>query len=77
VVESLNGWLSLLSVAAEAAVAVLPSFPAVPELPGEWGAAVSYFLPVGTLLGILGGFLTAWAAWWGVSAALRWVKVIG
>ncbi len=77
VVDSINGWLALLGALAAAAIAVLPSFPPLPQLPGEWGAAVSWFLPLGTMLGIFTGFVLAWVAWWAISALLRWAKVIG
>jgi hypothetical protein len=76
-IDAINGWLGLFAAVAAAAIAVLPSFPALPELPGEWGAAVSFFLPIGTMLGIFSAFVTAWVLWWGISQALRWVKVIG
>lgn len=77
IVDSINGWLALIAAAAAAAIALLPGFPSLPELPGEWGAAVSYFLPLGTMLGIFSGFLLLWVAWWAVSTLLRWAKVIG
>ena len=76
-VDAINGWLALVALAAAAAIALLPSFPKLPQLPGEWGAAVSWFLPLGTMLGILTGFILLWVAWWAISTLLRWAKVVG
>jgi hypothetical protein len=76
-IDSLNGWFALIGVAAAAAIAILPGFPSLPQLPGEWGAAVSWFLPLETMLGIFTGFILLWVAWWGISSALRWAKVVG
>jgi hypothetical protein len=75
-VDAINGWLLLIAAAAAAAIAILPSFPALPELPGEWGAAVSWFLPLPQMIGILTGFILLWVAWWAISTLLRWAKVI-
>ena len=75
-VDAINGWLLLIGAAAVAAIALLPSFPELPELPGEWGAAVTYFLPLSTMVAILTGFIVAWVAWWAISALLRWAKVV-
>jgi hypothetical protein len=77
IVDSINGWLLLLVGAASAAIAILPGFPSLPELPGEWGSAVSWFLPLGTMLGIFTAFIGLWVAWWAISYLLRWAKFIG
>jgi hypothetical protein len=38
---------------------------------------VSWFLPLGTMLGILTSVLLLWVAWWLIAALLRWAKVVG
>jgi hypothetical protein len=75
-VESINGWIMILSLALSAAVAILPGFPEVPTLDGKVLSGVAWFLPIGPMLAIFASFVSAWILWMGVSVILRWVKAL-
>jgi hypothetical protein len=75
-VESLNGWILILSLALSGALAVLPGFPEVPTLDGDVLSGVAWFLPIGPMLAIFATFVAAWLLWMGVSVILRWVRAL-
>jgi hypothetical protein len=75
-VESVNGWILILSLALSAAIAVLPGFPEVPTLDGDVLSGVAWFLPIGPMLAIFASFVAAWVLWMSVSVILRWVKAL-
>jgi hypothetical protein len=75
-IESLNGWIMLLSLALSAALAILPGFPEVPTLDGDVLSGVAWFLPIGPMLAIFATFVTAWVLWMGVSVILRWARAL-
>ena len=67
------------------AVSVVELFPASPftildELSNsevyEWLRMVNWFVPIGTFVGILEGWLACVAAYYVYQVVLRWVKVI-
>lgn len=67
------------------AVGVVELFPASPftvldELSNsevyEWLRMVNWFIPIGTFVGILEGWLVCMAAYYVYQVVLRWVKVI-
>lgn len=67
------------------AVSVIELFPASPftildELSNsevyEWLRMVNWFIPIGTFVGILEGWLVCVAAYYVYQIVLRWVKVI-
>jgi hypothetical protein len=76
-IESINGWILILSAALAAALAILPGFPEVPTLDGDVLAGVAWFLPIAPMLAIFSTFVAAWVLWLGVSIALRWAKAVG
>lgn len=75
-IESLNGWIMILSLALSAAMAVLPGFPEVPTLNGDVISGVAWFLPIGPMLAIFSTFVAAWVLWMSVSVILRWAKAL-
>lgn len=75
-IESLNGWIMILSLALSAAVSVLPGFPEVPTLDGDVISGVAWFLPIAPMLAIFTTFVVAWVVWMGVSVILRWAKAL-
>ena len=75
-VESINGWILILSLLVSAAMAILPGFPAIPTLDGDVLAGVAWFLPIGPMLAVFSTFVAAFIVWLGVSAALRWGKML-
>lgn len=75
-IESINGWIMLLSLALAAAVAILPGFPEVPTLDGDVISGVAWFLPIAPMLAIFTTFVVAWVVWMGVSVILRWAKAL-
>jgi hypothetical protein len=75
-IESINGWIMLLSLALAAAVAILPGFPEVPTLDGDVISGVAWFLPIAPMLAIFTTFVLAWVVWMGVSVILRWAKAL-
>ena len=67
------------------AVSIVELFPASPftvldELGNsevyEWLRMVNWFVPIGTFVGILEGWLVCMAAYYVYQVVLRWVKVI-
>lgn len=75
-IESLNGWIMILSLALSAAMAILPGFPEVPTLDGDVISGVAWFLPIGPMLAIFSTFVAAWVLWMSVSVILRWAKAL-
>ncbi len=75
-IESLNGWIMILSLALSAAISVLPGFPEVPTLDGDVISGVAWFLPIAPMLAIFTTFVVAWVVWMGVSVILRWAKAL-
>lgn len=75
-VEAINGWIMILSLALSAAMAILPGFPEVPILDGKVLSGVAWFLPIGPMLAIFASFVAAWVLWMSVSVILRWVKAL-
>lgn len=75
-VESINGWIMILSLALSAALAILPGFPEVPTLNGDVLSGVAWFLPIGPMLAIFASFVAAWIVWMSVSVILRWVRAL-
>lgn len=75
-VDALNGWILILAGIVSAALAVLPGFPEIPSLDSGVLAGVAWFLPIAAMLGIFAGFVSAFLIWLGVSAALRWGKML-
>lgn len=75
-IESLNGWIMLLSLAIGTALSVLPGFPEVPTLDGDVISGVAWFLPIAAMLAIFSTFVVAWVLWMGVSVILRWAKAL-
>lgn len=75
-VESINGWIMILSLALAAVLAILPGFPSVPTLDGEVLSGVAWFLPIGPMLAIFASFVAAWVIWMSVFIILRWVKAL-
>ena len=75
-VESINGWILILAGIVAAIMAVLPGFPAIPTLDGDVLAGVAWFLPIGAMLAVFSTFVAAFVIWLGVSAALRWGKML-
>ena len=75
-VESINGWIMILSLALSAVLAILPGFPSVPTLDGEVLSGVAWFLPIGPMLAIFASFVAAWVIWMSVFIILRWVKAL-
>ena len=67
------------------AVSVIELFPASPftildELSNsevyEWLRMVNWFIPIGTFVSILGGWLVCVAVYYAYQIVLRWIKVI-
>lgn len=75
-IESLNGWIMILGLAISAVLAILPSFPDVPTLDGDFLSGVAWFLPIAPMLGIFATFVTAWVVWMAYSVILRWAKAL-
>lgn len=75
-IESINGWIMILSLALSAALSVLPGFPEVPTLDGDVISGVAWFLPIGPMLAIFSTFVVAWVLWMSVSVILRWAKAL-
>ncbi len=75
-VESINGWILILAAIVSAILAVLPSFPSIPTLDGDILAGVAWFLPISAMLAVFSTFVGAFVIWLGVSAALRWGKML-
>jgi len=75
-IESINGWIMILSLALSAAMAVLPGFPSVPTLNGDVLSGVAWFLPIGPMLAIFATFVAGWLLWMSVSVILRWAKAL-
>ncbi len=75
-IESINGWIMILSLALSAAMAVLPGFPSVPTLNGDVISGVAWFLPIGPMLAIFSTFVVGWVLWMSVSVILRWAKAL-
>ncbi len=76
---------SLTDAVISFAVGVVELFPASPfgvleELSSsevyEWLRMVNWFLPIGTFVGILEGWLTCVAVYYVYQIVLRWIKVI-
>jgi hypothetical protein len=62
----------------EAAIALLPNFPDMPDAPAPMVTAykwVSWAFPVGTLINIFAFVAAAWLLWQAVAIAMRWLKV--
>lgn len=59
-------------------IALLPSLPITNEpLPwGDFGKAIGYFIPVGTMAQHFSLMLTVMIVWYSYEYAMRWVKMI-
>lgn len=75
VIDSINGWIALVAAIGDGIIALLPSFPELPEVAGEWIGFVAYFMPIPEMVGVFGVFLGAWAVWWGYIIIMRKVGV--
>lgn len=78
-----NGLSNSLIGLAISAINLLPSSPVsgvVSALSGSsaalWLSYVNWFIPVGTILGILSAWLFAVAAYYVYQILLRWIKVV-
>lgn len=75
-VESINGWIMLIALLAEATLALLPGFPDPPSAPEGVIGALLWVVPLGSILSFFGLMVTAWIGFLGLKVALRWVKVL-
>ena len=77
---------SLTTTLVSLALQVIELFPASPLQPlisslansgiADWLGYVNWFIPVGTMLGILATWLTCIAAYYVYQIIMRWIKVI-
>lgn len=77
---------SLTATLVTLALQVIELFPASPLQPliaslsnsavADWLGYVNWFIPVGTMLGILATWLTCIAAYYVYQIIMRWIKVI-
>lgn len=79
VVGALNAAIAALGAVVAGVVSVLPDLPALPSLPDAFVTAeswVAWFIPVGTIVDVLGFSLTVWVIWQLAQLILRWAKAI-
>jgi hypothetical protein len=75
--SAVNLIVSGLGAFIAAVVGLLPSLPAVPELPGgDAPGWVAWLLPVTGIAAALAGLVTTYVAFLVIRIALRWVKAL-
>ncbi|HET8862317.1 MAG TPA: hypothetical protein VFM94_03605 [Solirubrobacterales bacterium] len=74
-VEAINGWIMIIALLIKGLVALLPGFPALPEVPGGVFGVVNWFFPVSAVLAVFVAVLGVWLIYMGIKIALNWVKV--
>lgn len=76
VITSINGWIELLGVLLKAMIEALPGFPAKPELSGvgiEW---LTWFMPLGAMVGVFSAMLASWLVWMAYTVIAKKIGVI-
>lgn len=75
----INAWIQGLADFVNAVIGLMPNFPTPPSEPSwftDTAGWVAWFWPVDQVVLIIGVILTASLAWFVVSIALRWAKVV-
>jgi hypothetical protein len=79
VVVVFNGLLTAIGTIIGALLAVMPTIPDPPALPGAMTTALSWIawvFPVGTMISVFAFMFAAWLLWFVVSIVLRWARAI-
>lgn len=74
-VEAINGWIMILALFIEGLVALLPSFPELPTVPGGLAGSFAWVLPVAGVLAVFTVMLVTWVSFMAIKIALNWGKV--
>jgi len=79
IISAVNAIILALGTLLEGLAAVLPDFPTLPTMPGPVATVlgwINWVFPVATVVTILLWAAVIYLAWFGISIALRWGKVL-